>query len=764
MQPVDPSGWISSIADNFEAVGKGGKVSDVSVRWFAEGAAFTPSPGWFERFRRWIVRTFLRPSQTIKIGNFHFQLKKWDFQSNAAAIQGAFSQAVLGIPSADSAKKRQLSRAMVFALRTDEFPSSTRSHEAICHDILFNWISGKKTKQHLPYSPPKETFLEYAQRLRADPDTDLEAFIRFCEAFSLIKDDAGSKEIKEAVQGLFLDLLQKRFLSISDVEAFAKALRSMDEAGVSVNEPILEALSGRVEPIWVKAVKEAAPAIKENGIDDPYQIKEITEALNVFLAVDNSLKELVLACPTSDKKAMEKGIRKAVGAGFVPIGKQLLQDLSDAVEKRIDEIIRTNEDRKKAIQILKNLRKSLTERKFSLIVIAHPEAKGRQKECIKKVDELLKKLQAKKQRVGEDDTPRERPSSTEAAPPTANPVPSRVSIAARLCQTIAQTTEILSAAEMYAWMTGGKLSDAEEMAKIQFLTAIAANAVGNAIPLLSRALRWMGLSESAASLTAQAASAGTLIGLQATQVGPITAIAAYGKAIITQRLVGTLKETIQENIPLPDGPLSIVASTAVGAVSTAFTLAAVQQGGQLVQDAASAVGAHTFNVPGLAKAAQNAAPSRAEAVQHLSNVCKEAPSTGIASLDVAKKYEEILRSGSPQAASEWLQSHPKLFSAARVVSQMSREQIVEQLTAEQPAAVPGGPTVWDRAANIIEMVNLVGTIYSTIAAVDSFFSVGRTSVFGQTHRPGTLGVPTKIPSSVADLGHAIHIGGNHVVG
>ena len=243
---IDPLNWISSVADRLERAKNGHKVSELSVRWFADGGeAFTPPPGLLERFRRWVVRTFFKTSVTVAIGSLHFQLKKWDSRSNMAAVQSAFYQALKeGIPKVkEDEEKTKLSRALLFGLKSDEI-SSGASHEAICHDLLFQCIANKRASHSFRCTSPGETFIQYTQELEKNCTSN--AFLNLCNALALVKDEKTIKEQKEKIEwnvnGLLCNLLFQA-PSLEDLLSFmAQVLPAMKSASLSLSEGPKEAL------------------------------------------------------------------------------------------------------------------------------------------------------------------------------------------------------------------------------------------------------------------------------------------------------------------------------------------------------------------------------------------------------------------------------------------------------------------------------------------------------------------------------------------
>ena len=245
--PVDPAGWISSIADRFEKDNSGNKVSELSVRWFAEGEAFTSPPGLFERFRRWIVRTFLKPTQEIEIGSFHFLLKKWDSSSNVSALRSAFDKALETIQNPKN--RVQLSKALLFGLKSDEL-SASKTHGEICHDLLFHWIANKTA--HFRCLSPGETFSEYAQKLAETPTE--KAFLKFCTAFSLVNEDPSVKELQEVIETeanhLLIILAEEQ---VSSVNGMSTLISAMQKAGLPFDGSTFDAVVACIRRIGPKS-------------------------------------------------------------------------------------------------------------------------------------------------------------------------------------------------------------------------------------------------------------------------------------------------------------------------------------------------------------------------------------------------------------------------------------------------------------------------------------------------------------------------------
>lgn len=253
---IDPLNWISSVADRLETAKNGHKVSELSVRWFADGGeAFTSPPGLLERFRRWVVRTFFKTSVTVRIGEVPFRLKKWDSRSNMAAVQSAFYQALReGIQKAkEPEEKTKLSKALLFGLKSDEI-SSGASHEAICHDLLFQCITDEKASHSFQCTSPGETFIQYIEELKKTCSGN--AFLNLCNALALVKDEKTIGEQRETIEwnvnNLLLDLLFKS-PSLKDLLLFMEqVLPAMQGASFSLSAGTKEALLVQLEKLAKK--------------------------------------------------------------------------------------------------------------------------------------------------------------------------------------------------------------------------------------------------------------------------------------------------------------------------------------------------------------------------------------------------------------------------------------------------------------------------------------------------------------------------------
>jgi hypothetical protein len=657
--------------------------------------------------------------------------------------------------------------------------------------------------------------------------------------------------------------------------------------------PIASGLS----TVWTREcqelVKKGKAVLSGTGIGKEEDIKGVRDVLEKeFSPLEAQGQEFSKRCPESVQKGVNVQMTEAIGAGFLPIGTKLLEDLQDKTRAEVEKLTANREVNKKdiktAVKALKGLRASLSN--ASKVISAHTDAEKKRVECVKEIDRLIEQLEKKEEKkpatpgagkpvpeiaAGPVEVLREatvegqahnvKVEEAEAAAeplveempqskilPTPNllvePQPvatgappkqiAQLSLARRVYHAVAPCLQILTMAGLQASMTGGGVKEARDIATSYLFMNMVSDTIGRiAIPLFSRALQFAGISRSVSTTIAQAATAsGTILAFRwklgqvsGKETTLLAAVAAGIKAIVTQKISGIFKGRAQEVIDehLDEGLLSDVVNDMAGAVCTAMTGVAVDQAEAALKEVGAAASSalqrrlpvvdKTPTKPAEASASKTAkvaeesglgrpqkdkaaaapigsaqdltgaasaratTPPQATAVQQLFDMYQKALSalpagqrTGIASMDVGRRYEESLRSGNIQPFLEWFQTtvaaqqmpaeasdQAGLADAAHQVLGMSVEQLgdlLSDLKIKNPLGLSAKEVAADFAAFVDIMAfrapmalfsfasPLVGDLVQTFGGEGIGILQQPESFLSPLGEPPSMGIPLSGPS------------------
>jgi hypothetical protein len=414
--------------------------------------------------------------------------------------------------------------------------------------------------------------------------------------------------------------------------------------------PIANGLS----TVWTREcqefVKKKGAVLSGTGIGKEDDIKGVRDVLEEqFPPLEAQGREFSKRCPEAVQKGINVQMTEAIGAGFLPIGTKLLEDLQDKTRAEVERLTTNRagneENIKTAVMVLKGLRTSLSN--ASRVISAHADAEKKRTECVEEINRLIEQLEKKEEKKAAspevrrpapeiaanpvevlreatveglalnegveepetaaeslvEETPQAAPQPIDEPQPVATEKSPRriaqLSLARRVYHAVAPCLQILTMAGLQAGMTGGGLKEAGDIATSYLFMNMISDTVGRiAIPLFSRALQFAGISRSVSTAIAQAATSFGMLfvfrrGLSRVggEEATLLADAAAGmKAVATQQIAKRFKGRAQEVIDehLDEGLLSDVVNDMAGAVCTAMTGVAVDQAGAALKEIGAA--------------------------------------------------------------------------------------------------------------------------------------------------------------------------------